>query len=76
MSIADTIVGILPAAFAGVKAIADLISPRARIGAEFAEEIVTFIIGAERDGLSTEKLLEGVGDLYVDLVQKLKTGVT
>lgn len=76
----ETLIGLLPTAFSGAKAIADAIgsftgTSRTRAAVDFAEEIVAFIVKAEQDGLSEEAILQGVGDIYVDLVQKLKTGV-
>ncbi len=73
--IVDAVVGALPQVFTGVRALADLVSPRAGAVAGFAQQIVTFVVQAERDGLSKEAVLQGVGDLYVQLLEDLKTGV-
>jgi hypothetical protein len=73
--IADTVVAVLPQMFTGIKALADLVSPRAGIVAGFAQQIVTFVVQAERDGLSKEAVLQGIGDLHVQLLIDLKTGV-
>lgn len=73
--IVDTIVGVLPQVFSGIRGLADLVSPRAGIVAGFAERIVTFVVQAERDGLDEVAVLQGIGDLYVELLKNLKTGV-
>lgn len=73
--IVETVVGVLPQMFSGIRALANLISPRAGFVAGFAEQIVAFVVQAERDGLSNEAVLEGVGDLYIQLLTGLKTGV-
>lgn len=73
--IVDAVVGVLPQMFSGIRALADLVSPRAGVIAGFAEAIVTFIVQAERDGLSKEGVMQGVGDLYAQLLIDLKTGV-
>ena len=73
--IADTVVAVLPQVFTGIRALADLVSPRAGVVAGFAQQIVTFVVQAERDGLSKEAVLQGIGDLYVQLLKDLKNGV-
>ena len=73
--IVDTIVGVLPQVFAGVRALAGMVSPRAEAVSAFAERIVTFVVQAERDGLSKEAVLQGVGDLYDQMLIDLKVGV-
>lgn len=73
--IVDAVVGVLPQMYSGIRALADLVSPRAGIVAAFAETIVTFVVQAERDGLSKEAVMQGVGDLYAQLLIDLKTGV-
>jgi hypothetical protein len=73
--IVDTIVGVLPQVFTGIRALAELVSPRAAVVAGYAEQLVTFAIQAERDGLSKEAVLQGIGDLHVQFLIDLKTGV-
>lgn len=71
---AGDVLSILPTAFDVVHQIAGAVSPRARTVSGFAEQIVTFVLKAEKDGLSQESVLQGVGDLYVRLLEELKVG--
>lgn len=71
----EDLIAFIPSVFSGLKYVASAISPRVAATVDFAEEITAFVVAAERDGLSTEAVIQGLGDLHVDLVQKLKTGV-
>lgn len=75
MSISPSdVVALIPSAFAGAKALAGLVSPRAFAAVGLAEELTQFIIDAEQRGLSQEAIVEGVSDLSVTFIKKLKFG--
>jgi hypothetical protein len=71
---AKDVIALIPSMFSGAKALAGLVSPNAFKAVGFAEEITQFIIDAEVRGLSQEALVEGVSDLSVQLIKKLKFG--
>jgi len=73
--IAETILGLLPSLFGAVREAAALVSPRAGTIAKYAERFVTFAIQAEKDGLASSAILQGIGEIYVDLVEDVKLGV-
>lgn len=71
---ASDVIALIPSAFAGAKALAGLVSPRAYATVGFAEELTQFVIDAELRGLSPEAITQGVSDLSVTLIKKLKFG--
>lgn len=76
MSLADTVVSLIPDAFATAEALVEKLgSPRASAAVGFGKDIVTYVIRAEQDGLSPETVAQGIGDLYVDFVEQIKLGV-
>lgn len=65
---------LLPAAFEGAKALAGLVSPRAKEGVSLGQDITAFIIDAEAKGLSETAIIQGVNDLVVELDKRFKFG--
>lgn len=71
---AKDVIALIPSAFAAAKALVGLVSPNGYKAVGFAEEITQFVIDAEQRGLSQEAIVEGVNDLAVQFVKKLKFG--
>jgi hypothetical protein len=71
---AKDVLAMLPTAIDVAKGLAGLVSPRAAEAVGFGGDIATFIIDAEERGLSAEAIAEGVSDLSVMLVKRLKFG--
>jgi hypothetical protein len=69
------VLALIPPALEGAKALAGLFSPKAAQAIGFGGELAAFIIDAEARGLSAEAVVEGVSDLSVTLIKKLKFGV-
>jgi hypothetical protein len=72
---AKDIIGLIPAALEGAKALVGLVSPKAAEAIGFGGEIASFIITAEANGASPEAITQGVSDLAVQMVKRLKFGV-
>lgn len=68
------IVALIPTALQGAKAIAGLVSPRAAEAIGFGGDVAQFVIEAEANGASPEAITQGVADLAVQLVKRLKLG--
>lgn len=68
------ILPLIPSAFSTVKALAGMVSPTAAASTDLAQEIVEFVIDAERRGLDQVAIIQGVNDLVVQLDKRLRFG--
>lgn len=75
MSLEETIIGLLPAAFSTARELANLVSPKAAAGVDFSRDVVTFLVRAEKDGLSPELVAEKLDEMLVDFLKRLKFGL-
>lgn len=71
---AKDVLALLPSAFEGAKMLVGLVSQRGASAVGLAQELTAFIIDAEAKGSSEEAIVEGVNDLAVQFVKRLKFG--
>lgn len=71
---AKDIVGLIPVAIDTVQKLVGLVSPKAASAVGFGGKVALFVIDAEQKGFTPEAIVEGVGELYVELVKDLKYG--
>ena len=69
------ILPLVPPAYEGIKALANLVSPRAGAVANFGQVVTEFIIEAETNGLSPEAIVEKLDELVLELKADVKFGV-
>lgn len=69
------IVALIPTAIDTAKTIVGLVSPKAASAVGFGGKVALYIIDAEQKNATPEAIVEGVGKLYVELVEDLKYGV-
>jgi hypothetical protein len=77
MSLIDPkdIVAMIPTVINTAKTLVGLVSPRAASGIGFGGKVALFVLDAEEKGMTPEAIVDGVGELYVELVKDLKYGV-
>lgn len=72
---AKDILPLIPAAFATVKELAQLVGPKAIAGVGISQRIAEFIIDAEAKGLSNELIVEKLDEMVLELKADIKFGV-